>query len=223
MSTLVAAPVLAETFATTDDGKRVVLQDDGSWRFAAAKPGEGAEEKASPKSKQEAAAPSFRNARWGMSQKDVRRLEKGKPEVAEEGMLVWGDEVGGLDVAVAYIFSDGKLVRGRYHSVTTHTNHNAYIVDYETLKKLLTSKYGEPTSDEVVWSNDLYRNDSQRYGMAVAAGHLSAFTTWETPETKISVAISGDNFEVRVGVDYVSKKLGGLEDEERLESEKQKL
>lgn len=76
-------------------------------------------------------------------------------------------------------------------------------------------KYGAvPNSDgidgDMFWQNDLYQDDYQDWGMAVSCGHMSAFATWETPETDINLGLFGDNYEISLGVEYSSKELRSL-------------
>jgi len=100
-----------------------------------------------------------------------------------------------------------------------HTNSNAFIEDLNKLKSILTEKYGKPESDDVVWLDDLYKDDPNNWGMAVSAGHLVYDVVWKTKTTKILEKLRGDNFDVTLLVQYSSLELSGLE--EAKEKEKQ--
>ncbi len=47
-------------------------------------------------------------------------------------------------------------------------------------------------------------------GSAVSVGHVSFFTTWDTDETTIILALRGDNYEIDLKVVYTSKRAGPL-------------
>lgn len=83
------------------------------------------------------------------------------------------------------------------------------------LKKLLTKKYGTPKEDKEFWSNDLYRDDLDHWGMAIAVGHLSYYATWETEKTAVEISLTGDNYKVTHKVLYQSRKLAELREADR--------
>jgi hypothetical protein len=60
---------------------------------------------------------------------------------------------------------------------------------------------------ERYWQSDLYQDDPNEWGFAVSHGDLSIFTSWEDADSKITLGLHGDNFEVHLGIDYESKKL----------------
>ena len=204
LSLLVAADCFAET-AVTANGKRVILNDNGTWEWA----------------KVTAAAETekdFRNVRWGMSIEEVKKAETSKMVDESDTILIYESSLAGLDVYVGYVFTSGILVRGKYISVEKHSNRNDYINDYNSLKDLLTKKYGETTENHVYWLNDLYRDDYSEWGFAVSLGHLKYFDSWETGRTDITAALTGENYDISLGIEYGSKELGDLEVQQREES-----
>lgn len=64
----------------------------------------------------------------------------------------------------------------------------------------------------MVRRDNLYKDDPSNWGIAVGSGRLSYFTEWQTPETKITLALSGDNFKVNFVLRYGSKRHEGLVD-----------
>lgn len=113
----------------------------------------------------------------------------------------------GLECWVAYIFTEGRLTRAKYIIQEKHMEGTKHIRDYDELKKNLIKKYGDPMNDNVFWNNDLYKDDYSSWGTAISIGHLSYFAKWDSPDTEIALALYGDNFEVTLGIEYVSKKL----------------
>jgi len=107
-----------------------------------------------------------------------------------------------LDSFVIFYFADNKLVRGRYMVTEPHTNQNAYIRDYATIKEQLIQKYGKPKEDHVTWINKLYQDEPSQYGFAVSLGHLVFNATWKTLDTEIRASLTGDNYEINLWVEY---------------------
>jgi hypothetical protein len=83
------------------------------------------------------------------------------------------------------------------------------------LKEFLVKKYGKPIKDSQLWKNDLYRDEYKDWGFAVSLGHLVYFADWETPNTHISLALYGENYEITLAIEYQSKKLKKLEEKEK--------
>lgn len=155
----------------------------------------------------------FRSAKWAMTKDEVKLTEFGGLLKEDNDSLVYSDTVGGdMEALVAYIFADGKLVRGKYLFRPEHTNKNDYIADYKKVKETLTLKYGSPKSDEELWHNNLYKNDPKQWGLALSLGHLAYRSEWETKTTEINLVLHGGNNNILFGVIYSSKKLGHLEE-----------
>ncbi len=181
--------------AITADGKSVLLDENGKWVF----------DKNTGKTK----GFSFRKTNWGMSKAQVRKSETGK-NLAGGKDLAYRIKVAGLDALLFYVFVDNKLVTAHYDFTNKHSNKNSYLTDYSSIQKILKKKYGNPDSDDTNWLNDLYKDEYQSRGMALAVGHLSKFSEWKNTDTKILLGIYGDNFEISHNVSYYSVKLQGL-------------
>ena len=193
----------AQIKAVTDDGKVVLLYDDGTWTY-------------SDYSEQPSTNDfTFRNTYWGMSKAQVKESEKTNLIKEEANLLVYQGTVSDLGCLIVYIFSQEKLVRCKYSIIEKHTNRNDYITDQQKLKKILIDKYKDPIQDDTAWKNDLYRNDYQEWGFAVSVGHLVYFTKWENTETEITLVLYGENYDITLGVEYKSKELKILEEQDR--------
>ena len=186
--------VFADQIAITENGKKVLLKDDGTWEFLKEEP------------KREELC-DFRKTNWGMNKEQVKKTEKGKIVEEDENILTYQGNVAGLDCFVVYIFAEGKLVRAKYVFTETHSNKNDYILDYNKLKEILIKKYGKPIEDSQLWRNDLYKDDYQNWGFAVSLGHLVYFALWETPSTSIAMMLDGENYEINLQIEYLSKEL----------------
>lgn len=147
----------------------------------------------------------FRNVNWGASPQEVKIVEKVSLVSETSRLLVYRGRLANLNAVFGYHFVNGRLCRGSYMFEEKHTNRNAYISDYERINTLLKKKYGEPIVDYSRWLNDLYRDDSQQWGLAVSIGHLGFITEWATERTHIKHMLNGDNFKVTHGLIYDDK------------------
>lgn len=155
---------------------------------------------------------SFRKTRWGMSRDQVKHAETAKLLKESGDRFFYDVRVGGLEAFLIYEFIKDKLVAAKYTFYEKHSNRNNYLTDYSSIKKILKNKYGEPIKENTYWDNDLYKDDYQSFGTAVAVGHLSKFSEWKAPDTQIMLSIYGDNFEITHSVEYLSVSLHRLLD-----------
>jgi hypothetical protein len=147
----------------------------------------------------------LRNVSWGDSKKKVMAIEKVKPDYVKKDALGFKSSLAGIKTLVLYNFENDKLVNAIITNYTKHTNTTDYIDDYNTMLDLLSKKYGAPDKESIDWKNDLYKNDPQHWGMAVAVGHLSYFSGWKIPRSYISLMLDGDRFEVNQRLLYHEK------------------
>ncbi|MGH7901715.1 MAG: hypothetical protein ACRENZ_08250, partial [Thermodesulfobacteriota bacterium] len=155
----------------------------------------------------------FRNTRWGMVKSAVKVTEFGQPVQDKDDLLAYADVVGGdMDVLVAYIFSQGKLVRGKYLFYTEHTNKNDYMSYYNKYKEIMNLKYGSPKSDEEIWHDNLYKGKPEKLGLALSLGQLAYKCKWENETTEIILTLHENKNKIVFGVIYSSKKAGALKE-----------
>ena len=189
ISILLASTLLSDQFATTEDGKKVLLKDDGSWEYV---------------KKQY----DFRKTRWGMTKKRVKGIEQIGLVVEKEDLLTYRTHVYNLNCLVSYFFNQGILTRGKYEFVEEHTDKNKYIDDYNNIRKILMKEYGKSKRMLCTWKNknSLYRNNPEDWGFALSRGDLTYHSEWETPDTFIFLDLYGKDYKVYLTVDYKSKK-----------------
>jgi len=61
----------------------------------------------------------------------------------------------------------------------------------------------------------LYKDDYQRWGFAVSIGHLGYYAMWKTLQTSIVILLQGDNYDITLGIEYMSEELKELEEREK--------
>ncbi len=160
----------------------------------------------------------FRVAKWGESKESIMKKE-GKADVANnKDIYLFSDFVAGKSCDVAYIFTNNKLSMAKYIFKPDHTNKNDYIKDYRELVSLLSEKYGETSYDAPEWHNTLYKDNYEDYGFAVSLGHLSYSAGWVGQTTDIMIVLYGENYNINLVVQYISKKFEqSMEKEQRNE------
>ena len=170
----------------------------------------------------------FRNALWGMSKEQVKKVETSEFMKEEKGggdfkgldVLYYKTEVGSLEAVIIYYFAENLLTTARYLITESHSNNNLYIKDFENIRNQLTQKYGSPERDDAIWSNDLYQDDPSEYGTAVSVGHLMYVAEWYPPETIIQLLLRGDNYKIYLWVEYTGEDFREFEKRVREKAKK---
>ena len=188
---------MAEHFiAVSEDGLRFRLKTDSTWEPDA--------------NATHAPVIGFRSSRWGDSQSQVKSVESGEVLAEDPTVLVYETNVADFPVNLAFGFVNGLLSTGIYGFTQKHVHDGDYLHDFDTIRDLLIVKYGKPASVDEYWANELYRDDTTQWGMAVSCGHYSKFVTWADSGTEIVLQITGDNYEIRLSLIYKSKQLKPL-------------
>lgn len=188
--------------ALTSDGKTVYLDDNGTWQYA-------------DESKIDTSTISFRKTNWGMTKEQVKQSEELHVIEERSDILYYQTIISGLQTFLYYIFVHDRLVRSKYVFNETHSNNNAYIMDFENLKEALIKKYLQPKEDRKIWQDDLYKDEPDDWGSAIGRGDLSLYSLWSFGDTDIFLGLSGDNFEFNLVIEYSSKSLAHLEELKR--------
>jgi len=184
---------------TAENGSTFDLKDDGTWTLA------GAEEKPAL-----SADLGFRKVAWGSSKSAIKASEH--QSWSDSGdVLTFETVIAGMPSWAVFILLDDQLVRAKYLVTETYANNDKYLVSCSSLKSLLIKKYGEPDSDDDFWSDDLYQDDPDEWGMAVSRGDLKKYTVWESAETTVLLALTGENYESTLQVEYCGRAFSELE------------
>ena len=139
---------------------------------------------------------------------DEVMIAEGEQEWSEPdgGVRIYAGTAAGLNTIMCFYFdSNGLLYKRTIMTREKHSNDNLYIDDYNNLKEALTLKYGKPKTDETRWLNDLFKDDTSDYGLAISIGHLVYRVFWETERTNIVMLLGGDNYVIAHAVVYTDK------------------
>lgn len=147
----------------------------------------------------------IRGTIWGESPAVVKKKEGKNPLQEHDDAIAYKTSISGLETTLLYGFTENKLSSVFYYITEEYVNDNNHIRDYENLKRQLIEKYGEPKKDDIDWSDTLYEDDPENYGLAVSAGHLSFTTYWKVDNNMtIVLSLTGENFECELGLIYTS-------------------
>ena len=180
-------------FGVADDGRKVVLNEDGTWVY----------HKDVVTSAEEGSR-GFRKLSWGAHRLDVKQSEPSVAWLEGDGYLGFESALGGNECLVVFVFLNDMLVRGKYVFSQKFANDNTYLSKFDEFKDMLQKKYGVPDSDNEYWLNDLYQDDYQSWGTAVSAGHMSRFTMWVDGATKVCLSLTGEGYQCDLSIEYSS-------------------
>ncbi len=149
-------------------------------------------------------AQDFRQITWGMTVDEVKEVEEGTVLDENENMFVYAVNIAGHNALLFYKHINNRVLGGGYSFQAHHENKNEYITDYQELKEFLIDQYGSPDSDEVMWKNNVYKDRAADHGKAVGQGYLIYWADWDAGNTKIELALHGNNSLHVLAVNYAS-------------------
>jgi len=205
--------VTAGIIATTEDGKKVLLQENGTWRYIKDQQSKGKTKQdndAKAKEPQHSLVDlikndnefDFRKVRWGMTKKEVMGSEGARLLKNEDTRIEYVISLFGYDCNVTYLFINGKLSTANLQIRQPHVDPSLYYDDYKKLKEYLAPLYGNSLSDKCDWKNEMYRGDESKWGFAVSLGFLTCRTLWHNERTQITLTISGSNHQITTNLEY---------------------
>ncbi len=156
----------------------------------------------------------FRKTKWEMTREQVKAIESMKITDENGTGILYTGKFAGMEATTYYSFVKGKLVGSMYRFIEKHADDNKYISDYKKIKDILTQIYGPPITDGQLWSNEMYKDYPQEWGLALSSGDLSLRSNWETETTEIGLGLYSDDYEIIHGIFYASKKFKHLLKEE---------
>jgi hypothetical protein len=143
----------------------------------------------------------IRNTTWGNSKAQVKQIEGKKPIAEKPESLLFIDEINGDKHAIHYEFIDNRLISILYIYNEKHSNPNFYINKYNEYVDVLNDKYVKD-DEEIEWSNDLFKDESKSWGLAVSIGHLKQKYFAHNETTDVKVILMGDNYKVILGITF---------------------
>ena len=65
-------------------------------------------------------------------------------------------------------------------------------------------KYGPPSQESTNWLNATYRNNRQKWGLALSLGHIEYVANWKTQNTTIECSLREQNYNLICLLEYWS-------------------
>ena len=149
----------------------------------------------------------FRNVNWGMPKEEVKMNEKSDLFSEKENYLYYTANLNNYFFLLEYLFQDNKLIRSKYVLLDTFVIKNKYIDVLKEFKEEIISNYGNSFEEEMIWKNDLYKGQTEKFGTAVMLDYLSYYYKWNTEDTLIWLLLSGDGeSSITLGMQFLSQK-----------------
>ena len=167
----------------------------------------------------------FRDFAWGTSLTSIQSGEKAEfVDKIQNDMLIYKDKLAGYDCNVSYGFNENdKMISGNYIFNKKYTNPQLYIQDFATFKKLLTRKYGKPTSEKMNWNKNTPLLEKHNFGQAIVDGNLNMSTVWTTGRSLIEIALTTVNHAPSMHIHYTTISLEELQNSDELQKALNKL
>ena len=154
----------------------------------------------------------FRNYEWGIPLEEIIDNEVTSDMVynvdylsEDDRLIIDNGNVGGFDATIGYVAEDGKFSVGSYILKEKHTNELDYYNDYISLVNKYEIVYGEAAFEWADWKDDFYKDNANKWGMAVITGDVEFQTYWiDEDGAMIVITLSGDNYEANTSVWYYS-------------------
>ena len=156
----------------------------------------------------------YKNAKWGMTKEHVKNSFPDMVFKDEGGMTYFLSKIASEDVMVGFDFVKDKLYLVFIGIQVKTTNKDLYIGKFDKFEELLIKKYGKPDQRARRGSTNSFTSDVD----AISMGEGVYFDTWKTLESEVSLLLTGDNFELNLGIRYQSIELG--KEKEKLDKEK---
>lgn len=199
----VLAPAFGDEIATTVDGKKVILYDNGTWKYITRR--KAIEAKFDPskivpvqleitgmvKAVYRDSTADVRKLRWGMKTSRVKELETADfIGFAKDTMRFW-ENVDGFDNKISYIFENDTLVEAICLVSRKTIDPADYNREYINLRLYLENLYGAMLYEHNNFTNQMYKDKPNMWGFAISLGFLERRAIWQRGNTKTVVVSSG--------------------------------
>jgi len=127
----------------------------------------------------------FRKTTWGMTLAEVKKSEEISVHDSSDKKLIYQTVISQKDANVEYNFSNGKLTQATYIVNEGYYDPAKNYDDFIMFDKILTKKYGKPTSAEKKGVGTESIRKSLSEPVAMSLGYLILKSTWNLKNTSI--------------------------------------
>src|ERR1041385_2285596 len=148
-------------------------------------------------------AAGYQATRWGMSEKEVRKLAPGAKadKFGSFKSLRVAATVSGLQAVVAYVFDNGTLQMVRVVFVEPRSAAEDVVADFERVDEALSGKYGEGSEKKTMWKGD---DQAMPIPAALARGDVELGRSWKVPGVFVIHQVSKSDGALFHFIDYLS-------------------
>lgn len=142
-----------------------------------------------------------RQVRWGMTIDEVKAAEKkaGGTFRRQKGeRLVYSITMGGQPATIVYTFRNGGLLLADFNFLQKHDDPNQFLADYDSLKAILAETFGKPMYTGPKWFLTTFKEQPEKWGFAVSAGHVQFDTHWQTDRSSVNLVLEGGDLNVNL-------------------------
>ena len=190
--------------AQTEDGRKVILYEDGRWEYIQ----EGESDISNSQDY------DFRKVNWGDTKEQVRINETAKFSFEEGIDLIYTSHIAEMEVMIIYSFESNKLDSAKVLILEKYGKRDTYLTKFNSLKAVLTKKYGDAIEDQIIWRNNIYKNTPVDHGLALKLGHVGFFANWETNSMGIFLQLDGKGDVHSFHIYYQAKTKGSVSETE---------
>lgn len=145
----------------------------------------------------------FRNTTWVFDKQKVKKATADSLIAETDTSLVYSTTLGKWDTHLIFLFPDGTLTKGIYDLQLEHKSKKLYLDDYEKIRDVLTSKYGQPSTDrQYTWIDDQQKDNPAMHPYAVGKGDLMIRTAWKADYLNIELLMKGGNNRIDISIRY---------------------
>ncbi len=154
----------------------------------------------------------FREARWGMTKDEIRRIE-GNPDFLERNdaleIMEFRRKVNEKDCLIQFIFVEGKLTKGKYTFFWEQSDKDGCLEHFNKIKTQITESHGQPDFDDTISNTSSFSSDFGK-GEARAREGLSLECLWTDKETEIYLSVFSRESDLLLEVEYTGVKFKEL-------------
>ena len=137
------------------------------------------------------AVTDFRGATWGMSSRQVKRIEESRfqeEKIGELGEILYQERYHGIPCRIRYQFVLDQLAGGSY-TLEGDLPTKAYLFEFDRILQEHSNRYGPPDRDEILWTSKEAREKNRDLENAIWSGFAQRKALWVHPPTQTQLQI----------------------------------
>jgi len=135
-------------------------------------------------------------ASWGMTYNEAMDEIKGVREsyydiIEKDSTISFLGQISQYEAIITYGFYKGSLIHVECFINPQNQLHQGRNNNYSFIKELLTIDLGNPKMNKMLWKNNMYQSDPEKWDLAVHQGHLRYLTAFKKDNTLVECKMLG--------------------------------